>query len=127
MLSHNVRLKGSGVDGKIERYMINLEALKYMKLWIKNRPYEHEYIFTSKNKNQISESWGNDFCTNVLSPILKRRVHPHIFKASCITYLLETGVDIKLVSKYIAHHEDVSTTLSFYDLRDFEEEKNKIF
>ena len=127
ILSHLIRLKGSGEDGKIERYMINLEALKYIKLWIDNRGYEHEYIFTTRNKTQISESWGDEFCTNVLSPILNRRINPHIFKASCVTFLLKCGVDIKLVSKYVAHHEDVSTTSSFYDLRDFEEEKNTIF
>ena len=127
ILSHNVRLKGKGIDGKIEKYMINFEALKYIKLWIEKRGYENEYIFTTKQKNQISESWGDEFCTNILSPILGRRINPHIFKASCVTYLLESGIDAKLVSKYVAHHEDISTTLSFYDLRDFEEEKNQIF
>jgi len=35
-------------------------------------------------------------------------------------------VDINIVSKYIAHHNDISTT-QIYDLRDFEEEKNEIF
>lgn len=127
VLSHNVRLKGRGEDGKIDKYMINLEALKYMKLWVEKRGYEHEYIFTTKNKKQISETWADDFCMNVLSPIVGRRINVHIFKASCCTYLLDQGVDIKLVSKYIAHHEDISTTSSFYDLRDFEEEKNQIF
>ncbi|MCY8540015.1 hypothetical protein, partial [Bacillus haynesii] len=28
---------------------------------------------------------------------------------------------------YIAQHEDVSTTIKHYDLRDFKEEKNQIF
>lgn len=126
-LSNIVRGKGSSVDGKPLRFMVNLEALKYIKLWINKREYPHEYIFTNKNKEQISKNWANDFCSDILSPILNRRVNPHIFKASCITYLLETGVDIKLVSKYVAQHEDVATTSSFYDLRDFEEERNKIF
>ena len=63
----------------------------------------------------------------VLSPIVKRRINPHLFKSSCITYLLEKGVDLKVVSKYVAQHNDTSTTSNFYDLRDFEEEKNKIF
>lgn len=30
------------------------------------------------------------------------------------------------MSKYIAHHEDISTT-QIYDLREFEDEKNEIF
>jgi len=127
ILSHKIRLKGKGLDGKQEEYMINLEALKYMKLWVEKRGYESEWIFTNRNGDQILPEWGNNFCTNVLSVLLERRINCHIFKASCITNLLEQGVDLALVSKYVAHHNDVSTTLGFYDLRDFEEEKSKIF
>lgn len=128
--SHNVRLKGSGEDGKIEPYMINEEALKYMRLWAEKRGYEHEYIFTTRHGGefkQMDESWADYFCSNILAEILSRRINPHLFKASCITYLLEQGVPIELVSRYIAHHNDISTTIKHYDLRDFDEERNQIF
>lgn len=127
ILSHHVRGKGSGIDGKNLVYMVNLEALKYIKLWVDKRGYEHEYIFTLKNEKRISESWADNFCSDILSDIVQRRINPHLFKASCITNLLEQGVDVALVSKYIAQHNNISTTLNFYDLRDFEEERNKIF
>jgi len=130
VLSHVVRGKGASVDGKPLRYMINFDALKYMKLWIENRNHESNYIFTVKYNgkiNHISEGWANGFCQDVLSPICKRRINPHLFKASCITFLLDKGVDLKIVSKYVAQHNDTSTTSNFYDLRDFEEEKNNIF
>lgn len=130
ILSHTVRGKGSGNDGKILRYMVNFEALKYMRLWVENREHESEYIFTVKYQGEvkhISEGWANDLCKNVLSPICGRRINPHLFKSSCITFLLEKGVDLKIVSKYVAQHDDTSTTSNFYDLRDFEEEKNNIF
>lgn len=128
--SPKIRLKGSGETGKVEAYMINREAFEYMKLWVEKRGYDHEYIFTVKHGGRIdvmSDSWANYFCTNVLSNILGRRINPHLFKASCVTYLLESGVKLELVSRYIAHHNDVSTTIQHYDLRDFEEEKNSIF
>lgn len=128
--SHNVRLKGRGEDGKIEPYMINREAIRYMKLWVDNRGYDHEYIFSTKYNGelmQMSPSWADYFCSNVLSDILGRRINPHLFKASCVTYLLEQGIKLELVSKYVAHHENVATTIAHYDLRDFEEEKNQIF
>lgn len=130
IMSHPIRLKGKGVDGRVEEYMINAEALKYMKLWVEKRGYEHEYIFTVKhggNIKRMSPSWANNFCSNVLAPMLGRRVNPHLFKSSCITYLLESGVDIALVSRFVAHHADISTTIKFYDLRDFAEQKAKIF
>lgn len=129
IMSHNVRLKGAGEDGKIEPYMIPKEAYDYMKLWVEKRKYDSEYIFTTdRNKGeQISPSWADYFCKEVLSYILNRRINPHLFKASCVTYLLEQGVKLELVSKYVAHHQNVATTISHYDLRDFEEEKNQIF
>lgn len=130
VMSHNIRLKGSGEDGKIEPYMINLEALEYLKLWLEKKDHEHEFVFTKKFNGEIKvvdESWANYFCTNVLSPMLGRRINPHLFKASAVTYLLEQGVALELVSKYVAHHENVATTISHYDLRDHAEAKNNIF
>ncbi|MEJ7218481.1 site-specific integrase [Staphylococcus gallinarum] len=129
-MSHNIRGKGRGEDGKILQYMINYEALKYMKLWVEKRGYEDEYIFTVGNVSthrQMGTTWADYFCEHTLSHILGRRVNPHIFKASCITYLLEEKqLDMKLVSKYVAHHDSVETT-QIYDLRDFENERSKIF
>ncbi|WP_036647749.1 tyrosine-type recombinase/integrase [Paenibacillus pini] len=131
VMSHIIRLKGRGEDGKQEPYMINEEALKYINLWFEKRGYEHDYIFTVKYGGQISpisESWTNDFCKETLSNILNRRINPHLFKASCVTYLLEVKkIPIELVSKFVAHHENIATTIAHYDLRDFAEEKNKIF
>lgn len=130
VLSNIVRGKGKGVDGKILRFMVNLDSLKYIKLWLEKRGYEHEYIFTTHYNGEIksiSTTWGNQFCANVLSPIVNRRIHPHLFKATVITNLLNKGVDLKVVSKYVAQHNDTATTSNFYDLRDFEDEKNDIF
>lgn len=129
ILSHLVRGKGKSTDGKPLEYMIPLEVLDYWKKWIEVRGYESEYIFTTKYNGEIrpvSPSWADYFCSEVLSPILGRRINVHIFKNSCITYHLERGIDINLVSRFIAHHENVSTT-QIYDLRDFEDEKNGIF
>ena len=128
VMSHTVMGKGRA-GGKPIEYMINTEALRYMQLWVDNRGYDHEYIFTTNygGIDVMSPSWANNFCTDVLSDIIGRRINPHIFKASAITFLLDNGVDINLVSKYVAQHESVETTSQFYDLRDFEDEKNEIF
>lgn len=130
IMSHMVRGKGRGVDGKQIQYMINKEAYDYMKLWVEKRGYEHEYIFTTKHNGeykQMDDSWADYFCSNTLSEILGRRINVHIFKASAISNLLDAKVPIELVSRYVAQHEDISVTVKHYDLRDFEEEKNSIF
>lgn len=127
--SHIVRGKGKSRDGKPVRFMLNDEAIKYMKLWVENRGYEHEYIFTrlyGGTIDSISREWANGFCENKLSVIAGRRINPHLFKASCITYLLEQGKDMKVVSKYVAQHESVETT-QIYDLRSDEDERDSLF
>lgn len=121
VLTNKVREKGRGADGKVVQYMLNEEAIKYIQLWLDKRGYEHEYIFTTKyggEIKQMSREWAANLCSDTLSDILGRRINPHLFKASAVTNLLEKGKDIKLVSKYIAQHNDVSTTMSFYDLRE---------
>lgn len=130
VISHTVRGKGKSADGKPLQYMINLEALEYMKLWVEKRDFNSDLIFSIQTKSgskPIGIDWANNLCQNKLSEIVSRRITVHNFKASCITHLLEKGVDIKVVSKYVAQHESVETTSNFYDLRDFEEEKDKIF
>lgn len=110
--------------------MIPLDVLEYWRLWVEKRGYENEYIFTTKNGNTIthmSKNWANVFCHEILSPILGRRVNPHLFKASCVTYMLEQGKDMKLVSKYIAQHQSVDVTSNYYDLRSFDDELDDLF
>ena len=120
VMSNKVREKGKSTDGKTVQYMINAECIKYINLWLEHRPYDSEYIFTVKNCGEIkmiAKDWANRLCTDILSDILGRRINPHLFKSSAITHLLEEGKDLKLVSKYVAQHNDISTTMNFYDLR----------
>lgn len=132
VFTNYVREKGRSEDGKRVHYMANEEVQKYCKLWLEKRGFESKYIFAKKNDStnkikQISLNWADYFCSETLSDILGRRINPHLFKASAITYLLEQGKDIKVVSKYVAQHNDISTTSNFYDLRDDTEEANKLF
>jgi len=129
IMSNFVREKGASIDGKQVQYMIPVPALYYMNLWVEKRGYEHEFIFTTKyggTLNKISIGWADNLCTDILSDILGRRINPHLFKASAISYYLSSGMDLKFVSKNIAMHNDISTTSNFYDLRTFDQEKNEM-
>lgn len=129
--SHMVRGKGKGRDGKPLEYEIPLDVLNYWRLYVENRGFESEYVFARLNENNeptvISRQWSNRLCERVLSKIIGRRITNHNFKATIVTRMLEQGKDIAIVSKYIAHHEDVATTQSFYDLRKFEDKKKELF
>lgn len=132
IFTNYVREKGRSEDGKRVRYMANKEVQEYCKLWLEKRDFESKYIFAKKTESsnkvkQISLDWADYFCMETLSDILGRRINPHLFKSSAITYLLEQGKDIKIVSKYVGMHNDLSTTSNHYDLRDMSEEANKLF
>ncbi len=40
---------------------------------------------------------------------LRKRITPHSFRASCATYLLDSGVDLKTVSELLGHSNVLST------------------
>ena len=128
--SHIIRGKGKGQMGKVFSVNIPLVALKHASDYVQSRGFDHEYIFSYKDKrgaeSVIYESWANDFCDKILSKILGRKITPHILRHSAITMYLEKGVDIDIVSKFVAHHEDVSTT-QIYDHRDNSGAKNDLY
>ena len=128
--SHIIRGKGKGQMGKVFSVNIPLNALKHASDYVQSRGFDHECIFSYKDKrgaeSVIYESWANDFCDKLLSKILGRKITPHILRHSSITMYLEKGVDIDIVSKFVAHHEDVSTT-QIYDHRDNSGAKNDLY
>lgn len=127
IISDAIRGKGKGKEGKLNKYLLNKDVLKYMKMWvdIRGEVKDSEYIFADKN-GRLTVNWVNYGFQHKISPLLGRRCVSHNMKASAITYLLEQGVDMKLVSKYIGHHESIETT-QIYDLRNFEKELNGMF
>ena len=127
-----IRGKGSGREGKKIRFMISRDSMKYIEKLIESEKGKHKskYLFVAYYQNKtkmVSLSWGNDFCRRILSPIVGRRINPHLFKATAITNLIEAGHDIKAVSRHIGHHESVDLTLSRYNLQDDSEERNNLF
>ena len=129
--SHKVRGKGAGEEGKQNQYLIIREAYDAIKEFVANRGYESDFVFTTGNTESnrvISVSWADDFCSRTLSPLLGRRVNPHIFKSSCVTYMYEIRkFKLELISKYIAHHESVDLTRKRYLLTEETEELDAMF
>lgn len=114
--------------GKPLEYMLNQTALDALKLYNESRNDNCEYMFVSNYNgySQLGDTIFESACSEIFSDIVGRRINEHIFRASCASRALKRGVPEILVSKYILHHEDLST-LKYYDLRDFSEERNKIF
>lgn len=122
-----IRCKG----GKIRRLAFGEEAMCSMKQWLAVRGDDDcPYMFVAKyggEVRQICETTFNNWFTDIISPIVGRSVHPHTLRASRATQaVVEDGKDVESVRQLLGH-EDSSTTLNFYVVRDDDDEVDDLF
>lgn len=134
-LSHKVRGKGKGLEGKSIKLMIGEKAMKAIRHWLKYRKetygVDSEYIFTSWDyeKSELKQinvttvnSWVDRF-----GEIIGRKINPHLIRATRATDIVVTeGKDIKFAS-HLLNHNDSSTTDKFYVIRDEDEDMGDLF
>lgn len=125
-----IRAKGKGEQGEIRPLIIDEESIEAIKKWLEVRGEDNcPYIFVAKYKgetNQVDASAINYWFTDIISPIINRRVNVHLLRGTRATHSLENGIDIKSVAKLLSH-KDVSTTQNFYDLRDDDDDLEDLF
>ncbi len=72
------------------------------------------YVFTNmEGKPLIEQLLRYDIKRRAIIAGVTKRVHPHLFRHSLATTLLENGVDISIVARILGHR-DVNTTYSTY-------------
>lgn len=129
-VTHSVRGKGSGIDGKQFKLKFGEEVMEAMKKWLEVRGEDDEpALFVKKFKDKrvepLSRETFNDWCANIITPILGRRFAPHDFRRSRATILNEQGVPIEKIQKLLNHAS--SETTSIYILSEDDEDMNDIF
>ena len=73
----------------------------YIFTWADGRPYAPDYL-TKKFRKIIDKTDGLD-----------KRLHLHDLRVSCVSILINNGVNVKDVQKWVGH-EDIKTTLEIY-------------
>src|SRR5205085_11175349 len=105
-ITHSIRAKGRGKEGKVRKFKFDDEAMKSIKKWIEFRATLVEedncpYVFVGKTKGgfkQLSENTFNLWCEEFSEILGGRHVHPHLFRSSRATNaVIEEGKDIKSV------------------------------
>lgn len=123
-----VRCKG----GKMKRLRFGDESMAAIRAWIAERGDDDcEYLFVSRTREgdvrQIGATTFNNWLKGVVSDIVGREVHPHTLRTSRATQaVVEDGVDVKAVQKLLGH-EDESTTLNYYVVRDTDDDEDDVF
>lgn len=122
-----IRCKG----GKIRKLAFGEEAMIALKKWIEIRGNDDcPYMFVTRyggGIRQVGETAFNNWFTDIISPIVGRQIHPHTLRSSRATQaVVEDGKDIESVRQLLGH-EDSSTTLNFYIVRDDDDEVGDLF
>lgn len=131
-ITHPVRGKGGGAQGKVIRLYFGDKAMDVIKKWLEVRGNDEcPFLFVVKtadnNASQVSASTFNYWCTNTFSPILGgKAIHPHLLRSSRATNLVvEEGKDINAI-KQLLNHESAETS-EIYVVRDDTEDLDDIF
>lgn len=113
-----IRCKGA----KVRRLAFGEEAMTALKQWVEHRGNDDcPYMFVARyggGVKQVGETTFNAWFKNVITPIVGRPMHPHSLRASRATQaVVEDGKDVEAVRQLLGH-EDQSTTLNYYVVRE---------
>lgn len=133
-ITHPIRAKGRGIEGKVRRFAFDDKAMRAIKKWLEHRREQVEnddcpYVFVSKRNGkykQLSANTFNLWCEQFSKILGGRPVHPHLFRSSRATNaVLEEGKDIKAVQKLLGHES--SQTTEIYVVRDDSDDLDDLF
>jgi integrase/recombinase XerD len=110
-----IRVLGKGSKERI--VPVGASAVKWVNEYLKSsRPFlmkknkSENYIFLNKRGTKLSRMWIWKIFEQYASEAgIKKEIHPHIFRHSFATHLLEGGADLRAVQEMLGH-SDISTT-----------------
>jgi len=128
--THPIRCKGAGKIGKVRKLNYSDVSKNAIMKWLEIRGEDDSpYVFVKKTKTQLfalSPSAFNDWCANIFSEIIGRRVHPHQLRSSRATNLVAyEGKNIENVKSLLGHQS--SETTKIYVVREGEDEVDDLF
>ncbi|NJD22690.1 MAG: site-specific tyrosine recombinase XerD [Melioribacter sp.] len=110
-----IRVLGKGSKERI--VPIGNSAVKWIKEYLtRSRPFlekktkSQNFVFLNKRGTKLSRMWiWKIFDHYAKEAGIKKEIHPHIFRHSFATHLLEGGADLRAVQEMLGH-ADISTT-----------------
>lgn len=136
-VTHPIRAKGRGKEGKVRRFTFDERTMKAIQKWIEYRESQVSqtfsdtcpHLFVSKGKDgyrQISANTFNLWCKEFSKILGGKAVHPHLFRSSRATNaVIEDGKDITKVQKLLGHES--SQTTEIYVVRDDSDDLDDLY
>lgn len=120
-----IRCKGKGKTGKIRRLKFSDYSMDAFKKWLEQRGDDDcPYMFITKYNGKIGqagETAFNTWCTDIFSPIIGRRFHPHILREGRATSIVvEENRSIEAAQALLGHQS--SETTKIYVIKDDDDE-----
>lgn len=124
-LTPKIRCKGKGKTGKVRRLKFSDYSMDAFNKWLEIRGDDDcPYMFITKYNGKIDqagETAFNTWCTDIFSPIIGRRFHPHILREGRATSIVvEEGKNIEAAQALLGHQS--SETTKIYVIKDDEDE-----
>lgn len=90
--------------GNKERFVyLTDEAINALKDYLKTRNDQNEALFINYRKERISKSGVERICREMSKKLDIENIHPHRFRRTLATNLLDSGMAIQDVSKILGH------------------------
>lgn len=134
-LTHNIRCKGRGEEGKVRKLFLNDQAMKYIKKWVEYRKENYdfdnsEFVFVHIDKQkqevrQLSAGTFNLWCEKFSDIIDGKKIFPHLLRATASTNHILDGKDIKAVQQLLGHNSPETTQI--YVLVDDDDDIDELF
>jgi len=133
-VTHNIRAKGKGREGKIRKFAFDEKAMRAIKKWLEYRKSifpddDCPYVFVRKAKDgykQLSANAFNLWCKQFSEILGGRPVHPHLFRSSRATNaVVEDGKSVESVQALLGHES--SSTTQIYIVKDNSDELDELF
>lgn len=110
-----IRVFGKGSKERI--VPLGSSAIKWIKEYLyrvrpilEKKDKSQSYVFLNKRGTKLSRMWIWNIVTKYAKEAgITKEMHPHIFRHSFATHLLEGGADLRAVQEMLGH-SDISTT-----------------
>ena len=108
-----VRIVGKG--NKLRTVYTNEKALTHLDRYISSKDFQSEYVFNGLKKphNKLTPSGVESRLTDIGKTAKVTNVHPHRFRATFCTRMIDRGVPLHVVQRLMGH-SSVDTTMTYY-------------